>query len=221
VTEITLAPGASLTHYNVQQENRASYHIAATFVDQGKDSHYCGQNFALGSKLARHDICTRLLAPGAHAQLYGLYMPRERQHHDQHTQIHHVVGETTSEEFYKGILQDKSQAVFNGKVIVAKQAQKISSVQTNHNLLLSPLAQVNTKPELQIYADDVQCAHGATVGQLDENALFYLRARGIALAQAKNILTQAFVAELLQKIDDKAIRHFIEQQIVAQLPYAQ
>lgn len=218
VTEIGLDDNARLDHYRIQQESLKGFHIGRIDVHQGRDSHYESHSIALGGSLARTDINTRLSATGAEAILNGLYMTGGRQHIDHHTRIDHLVPHTRSEEYYRGVLDGHSRGVFNGKIIVHPDAQKTDSQMSNANLLLSRQAEVDTKPELEIYADDVKCSHGATVGQLDEDSLFYLRSRAIDETTARNLLTYAFASDVIQRIRLQPIRARLEHVVLGKLP---
>ncbi|MDZ7735273.1 MAG: Fe-S cluster assembly protein SufD [Gammaproteobacteria bacterium] len=218
VTEIELADNSRLDHYKIVQGGLKGFHVGSINVRQGRDSHYESHSLALSGNLTRTDINTRLEAEGATAILNGLYMIGGRQHVDHHTRIDHLVPHTNSEENYRGVLDDNARAVFNGKVYVHRDAQKTDAQQSNANLLLSKTAEVDTKPELEIYADDVKCSHGATVGQLDETALFYLRSRAIDEATARSLLTFAFASEVIGRIRLKPIRERLEHIVLGKLP---
>lgn len=220
VTETSLAAGSRLTHYKVQQESRESYHIGSFYVCQEKNSRCQSHSISLGASLARNDIHAQLNAEGAEIILNGFYMADGKQHIDNHTRIDHLKPYTRSEENYRGILNDSARGVFNGKVVVHKDAQKTDAKQSNANLLLSDNAEVDTKPELEIYADDVKCSHGATVGQLDQNMLFYLRSRAIEEETAKSLLCFAFADEVIKHIRFKPIRDRLEYLVLGRLPDA-
>ncbi len=220
VTEISLGDNARLQYYKVQQESRNSYHIGNLNIMQQKNSHMESHSISLGGALVRNDIHGQLAAEGAEIILNGLYMTNGKQHVDNHTRVDHLKPNTFSTENYRGVLNDRSRAVFNGKVIVHKDAQKIEAHQNNANLLLSDDAEIDTKPELEIYADDVKCSHGATVGQLDKDMLFYLRSRAIDEETAKSLLTFAFAEEVINKIKLAPIRNRLEYLVVGQLPEA-
>ncbi len=175
----SLAAGAWLEHTRIQRESERAYHVGLTHVDQQRDSHYRSFSLAMGGALARHNLHVRLNDENIEALMYGLYLTRGDQVVDNHTAIYHDQPNCRSWEVYKGILDGRSRAVFNGKVFVKPEAQKTDAKQTNRNLLLSDAARVDTKPQLEIFADDVKCTHGATVGRLDDVALFYARSRGI------------------------------------------
>lgn len=206
VTEIDVAENATLHYYKVQSEHEKNIHIGRTQLYLHKHSR--AQTFTLskGSQLARSDITVKFQGEYASCELYGLSYSKNRQHLDHHTVIDHAVGHCTSHEFYRSVLDDKSRVVFNGRVIVRDGAHQTEAHQTNHNLLLSSEAEIDTKPELEIYHDDVKCTHGATIGQLDDEALFYLRSRGLSEAAARALLIQAFGDKVLQSITDENIR---------------
>lgn len=218
VININLHAGARLTHTRIQDASSKSFQICRVNVDQARDSHYTHHHICLGSALARMDIDVSLREPGAEAELYGLMLGKGRQHMDTHTQIDHIAPRTQSREVYRCVLDGKSRGVFNGKVIVHPDAQKIEAHQASNNLLLSEQAEIDTKPELEIYADDVKCSHGATVGQLDKAALFYLLSRGIERSMARSLLVFAFADEIVAGIGETSIRHAMEKRIVSQLP---
>jgi len=218
VTEACVQKGAVLQHYKVQHEGRGCYHIGNFEIRQGQDSRVESCSIALGGALVRNDIRARLDAEGAGIRLNGLYLARGRQHIDNHTRVDHLRPRTRSHENYRGVLNDHARGVFNGKVVVHAQAQKTDASQNNANLLLSDTAEVDTKPELEIYADDVKCAHGATVGQLDQDMLFYLRSRALDETTARNLLTFAFADEIIRDITMAPLRRYLEQMIIGRLP---
>ncbi len=211
VTEVTLGDGSTLRHYKMQREAPRAYHVGSIEVRQGRDSHYVSFSLATGAELARTNVYTTLDGEGSGATLNGLYMLDGEQHCDHQTQIIHAQPNTFSRELYKGILDGRSHGVFNGKVYVRPIAQKTDGKQTNNTLLLSDTAHVDTKPQLEIFADDVKCTHGATVGQIDKTALFYLKSRGIAAQTARRLLTYAFAADVLETIEVDAIREGLER----------
>ncbi len=218
MTNIRLGQGARLSHYRLQQEPESRFHIGRVEVEQARDSYYASHSIALGAALSRTDIRVNLNGEGAECLLNGLYVTGGRQHADHHTRIDHAVPNCTSREIYKGILDGRSRAVFNGKVVVHKNAQLTDAQQSNGNLLLSARAEIDTKPELEIYADDVKCAHGATIGQLDEDQVFYLRTRGLSEADARNVLTFAFAGDVLARMPHIAVRKFLERVVLGKLP---
>ncbi|MCW8845461.1 MAG: Fe-S cluster assembly protein SufD [Gammaproteobacteria bacterium] len=216
--DINLAAGARMNHTRIQDASKKSFQICRVNVDQARDSHYTHDHICLGSALARMDIHVSLSEPGAEVELHGLMLGQGRQHMDTHTQVDHIAPLTQSRETYRCVLDGKSRGVFNGKVVVHRDAQKIEAHQASNNLLLSDQAEIDTKPELEIYADDVKCSHGATVGQLDKNALFYLLSRGIERTMARSLLVFAFADEIVAGIGEPSIRHAMEKRIVSQLP---
>ncbi len=217
VTEIVLGANARFEHLRVQREAKAAWHIGLTEVSQQRDSHYRSFTLALGAKLSRHDLRARLSAENVETLLYGLYLGRDEQLLDNHTAIFHDQPNGNSWEVYKGVLTDRAHAVFNGKVIVQPIAQKTDAKQTNRNLLLSDTAKVDTKPQLEIFADDVRCTHGATIGKVDEQQRYYLKTRGIAGRVAEGLLIWAFTAEVLAEITDAGIRERLETLVRAEL----
>ncbi|MFO1462793.1 MAG: Fe-S cluster assembly protein SufD [bacterium] len=217
VTEIVAGEGAVLEHIKLQGESEASFHIASTGVQQSRDSQYTSHSISLGAALARNDLGTVLGAEGAGTVLNGLYLVAGRQHVDNHTNIDHAKPHCTSAELYKGILDGQAQGVFNGRILVRPDAQKTASQQTNKNLILSDEALINTKPLLEIYANDVKCNHGATIGRLDAGQLFYLRSRGIDAALARSILTYAFASDVIGQIRQELLRERLQQLIFARL----
>ena len=218
VTQIFTAENAAIEHYKLQQEAAQAFHVAGIHVAQGRGSRLASHSITLGAALARNDITTAFNAPGCEATLNGLYLVGGQQHVDNHTRIDHLAPSGTSQEYYRGVLDGRARAVFNGKVIVHPGAQKTNAHQANHNLLLSRDAEIDTKPQLEIYADDVQCTHGATVGQLDEDQLFYLRSRGVEEAMARGLLIHAFAHDVIERIRVASLRTRIEQILLTRLP---
>ncbi|MCP1726762.1 Fe-S cluster assembly protein SufD [Natronospira proteinivora] len=214
VSEIALSAQSRLDHYLLQRQSSAGYHIGGVHVHQARDSHYVNHNVNLGGALVRHDINARLAEEGSEAILNGLYLVSDRQHVDNHTCVDHAAPHTNSDETYKGVLDGRGRAVFNGRVVVHKHAQKIDAGQKNDNLLLTKLAEVDTKPELEIYADDVACSHGATIGQLDPDALFYLRSRGVDEAKARDLLTYAFAESVIERMALAEVRDWLSALVV-------
>jgi Fe-S cluster assembly protein SufD len=200
VSEIRLERDAELHHVVVQEQAEGAFHLGAVEVEQEAGSRFASHSLALGAAIGRIDLRTVLAGERAHAQLDGLYLGAGRQILDHHTTIDHAVPLTTSEEHYKGILGGRSRGVFHGRVVVRPDAQQIDARQTNRNLLLSDGARINTKPQLEINADDVKCSHGATIGRLDDEQLFYLRSRGIDTDAARAMLTLAFANELRSRL---------------------
>ena len=218
VSEVVLADNAELFHYKLQKESKNAIHIATLAAKQAAGSQWHTNNISLGAKLVRNDVHSLLEGEKSHTTMDGLYLLNDTQHIDNHTRIDHLVPNTTSNELYKGVLDDKSHGVFNGKVIVHKDAQKTDSKEYNHNLLLSRDCEIDTKPEMEIYADDVKCGHGSTVGQLDKDQLFFLRARGLDEVSARSLLTHAFAVEVLDRIPNETIRKAMSIVIEQQLP---
>jgi len=200
ITQISLAAGAKLDFVQLQQRDQTHLGISKISAQLQRDSIFNHNAFDFGSELARNDIAIEIAGPGASANLYGLYLATGEQHIDNHVQVIHGVGPATSSQVYRGILSGRSRCVFNGKAVVLAGADGTDANQSNHNLLLSEKAEIDTKPELEIYADDVKCSHGATVGQLDEAALYYLRSRGLAEDDAKRALTRAFASGMLSAL---------------------
>ena len=211
VTEATVADGATLTHLKLQRESPKAYHVGSLDVRQARDSHLVSFSFATGAALSRTNIFTELRGEGCGATLNGLYLGDGDQTIDHQTRIEHVEPNCYSRELYKGILDGSAHGVFNGKVYVHPAAQKTDGKQTNNTLLLSDKAQIDTKPQLEIFADDVKCTHGATVGRLDETSLFYMKSRGINAHTARELLTYAFAADVLETIELEAVRQGLEE----------
>lgn len=202
ITEVYTAANATLTHYKIQRESKLANHIGHLAVNQAANSQFDSHLLSVGGKWVRSDIMFTLQEPHARCFMNGIYAPADGQHMDHHTLVTHAVPDCSSAQDYKGILTGHSRAVFNGKVFVAKDAQHTEAKQQNKNLLLSVDAEIDTKPQLDIFADDVICTHGATVGQLDEEALFYLATRGIDRAQASRYLIQAFAIDNMRAMTD-------------------
>ncbi len=214
VTEVFVADGAKLGHYKLQTENVDAFHVGTVQVHQARSSRYESFSFATGARLSRTNIYSTLAGDAAEVVMNGLYMVDGSQHVDHQTRIEHVAPNCPSHELYKGILDGRSHGVFNGKVYVHPEAQKTDGKQSNNNLLLSDSARVDTKPQLEIFADDVKCTHGATVGRLDETALFYMRSRGIGPLEAKRLLTYAFAADVLEKIELEGLKLALEEKVL-------
>jgi Fe-S cluster assembly protein SufD len=212
VTEVVAGDGAVVDHYKLQQESLEAFHIATMQATLGRSANYSTHSISLGAALARHDS-NATLSEGTEATLNGLYIVNGTQHVDNHTSIDHAKPHATSHEMYKGILDGTAHAVFNGRIIVRKDAQKTDSKQTNKNLVLSDDAVIDTKPELQIWADDVRCTHGATIGQLDDEMTFYLRSRGIGANEARSLLIYAFAQDVVDRIKVPALRDSLEKHL--------
>jgi Fe-S cluster assembly protein SufD len=215
VTEISLGEGAHLDHYKLQRESEKSFHVGTVQVRQARDSQLHSFSLAVGGILARTNIYTSLDGAGATCTLNGLYLADGTQHIDNQTSIEHIAPNCPSHEVYKGVLDGRSHGVFNGKVYVHPEAQKTDGKQSNNNLLLSPNARVDTKPQLEIFADDVKCTHGATVGRLDEIAMFYLNSRGIGPELARILLTYAFAADVLEMIELEPLKKGLEEMVLS------
>lgn len=218
VTEVVLGENARLHHYKLQVEPDAAFHVAGLYAEQARDSRLASHAFALGGALARNEVHSAFAGEGGECLLNGLYVGHGSQHLDNRTELDHAVPRCTSRELYKGVLDDRARGTFHGRVLVRKDAQRTDASQTNRNLLLSEQALVDTRPQLEIFADDVKCAHGAAVGRLDEQALFYLRARGIPRIQAEQLLTYAFASELVGAVTLEPLRARVEQFVAARLP---
>ena len=217
VTEIVAGDHSVVDHYKLQEEDERAFHVATLQVQIGRDANFSTHSISLGGGgLVRNDI-NAVLAEGSEATVNGLYLASGSQHIDNHTAIDHAKPHGTSHELYKGILGGTSAAVFNGKIIVRPAAQKTDAKQTNRNLVLSENATIHTKPELQIYANDVRCTHGATIGQLDQEAIFYLRSRGIAKEQARDLLMQAFARDIIDRVKVGSLRIRLEQILLGRL----
>ena len=217
VTEIIAHDGAQLEHYKIQEEAQQAFHMGGIFVSQGRDSSVVNHNISLGGSLVRNDIHFNLLGSGSHGGMNGLVLGRDSQHVHNHTEVDHRVPHCTSDEFYKNVLDDKSRAIFRGRIIVAQDAQKTAAEQQNDNLLLSADAEANTKPQLEIYADDVTCSHGATIGQLEQKSLFYFQSRGINKTDAQRLLTFAFVNEVIDRISFEPLKNELTQRFLGEL----
>ena len=218
VTQATVGPGATLAHYKLQRESDSAYHVSTLAVQQQAGSRFESHSMSLGAALARHDINVAFGGEDASCVLNGLYVGRGRQHVDYHTRIDHAVPRCVSEEDYRGVLGGRSRGVFNGRVYVHPHAQQTDASQSNRNLLLSRDAEVDTKPQLEIYANDVKCAHGATVGQLDERMVFYLRSRGLEESAARALLTYGFARDLVDRMEIPALREVVSAALLESLP---
>jgi len=215
VTEIVAGENSVLDHYKLQRENDQSFHIGALRVYADRNANAASCSISLGGALVRNEVVAVLDAEGADCTLNGLYLARGRQHVDNHTTLDHAKPHGSSRELYHGVLGEHASAVFNGRIIVRPGAMKTDAVQRNRNLLLSPDAVVDTKPQLEIYNNDVRCTHGATIGQLDAEALFYLRSRGIGAEEARNILIYAFAADIVERVKAAGVRAWVEDAVRA------
>jgi Fe-S cluster assembly protein SufD len=205
VTKVDLAPGASLDLTKVQRESPQAFHFESLDVRAAASAAFTHHSISLGARIARNDL-SATLGEGSECSLLGLYEVAGQQHVDHHTTIDHAKPHGTSRELYKGVLDGRARAVFDGRIVVRPDAQKTSAIQTNKNLLLSKEALVHTKPQLEIFANDVKCKHGATIGQLDADVLFYLRSRGIGLVEARRLLIHAFASEIIDTVKADAVR---------------
>jgi Fe-S cluster assembly protein SufD len=210
VTEVFVADGALVDHYKVQRESESAFHFQTLEAHVGANAVFSNHAVTIGSALGRNDIRGKMTGEESEAICNGLYLLKDRQHFDTHMFMDHAVPKCNSHELYKGILDDKARAVFCGRILVQQDAQQTDAVQSNGNLLLNRDAKVNTLPQLEIYADDVKCTHGATVGQLDEQALYYLQTRGIDPKRGHAMLTFAFANEVLDEVRCKTVKEYIE-----------
>jgi Fe-S cluster assembly protein SufD len=217
IVDVEIGSGARIQHLRVQRESPAAFHIAATHADLGPNASYDTTAINLGAALSRHTINVVMDHEGAECWVDGLYMIDGSQHSDTHSLIDHRRPHCTSHQLYKGILDGKSRAVFNGKVFVRHDAQQTDAKQTNKNLLLSDDARVDTKPQLEIFADDVKCAHGAAVGQLSEEEIFYLESRGLKPETARNLLTYGFAEEVIEKIKIESLKRELDAVVLNRL----
>lgn len=218
VTELVVGENATLDHYKLHRESDKSFHIATLQIHQERNSNVRTFDATLGGAITRNEVNSVLDGEASECTLDGLYLVSDGQHVDNHTRLEHAKPHCDSREVYKGVLDGQATAVFHGRIVVRQDAQKTDSKQHNSNLLISDKAAVNTKPQLEIYADDVKCTHGATIGQLDENALFYLRSRGIDESMARSLLAYAFVSEMTEKVRVEAVRSALDNYLFSWLP---
>ena len=211
VTEVVAGDNAVLEHVKFQDESLSAYHIAALHAKLGRTSNFTSHSFAMGAKLSRNNIRTNLAGEGLEAVLNGLYLTKGDQLADHHMFVEHAQPNCASHEYFNGILDGKSKGVFHGRIYVHPEAQKTDAKQTNKNLLLSEDATANTKPQLEIYADDVKCTHGATIGQLNDESIFYLRTRGIGPDTARRMLIHAFAGEIIERVKHEAVREELDK----------
>lgn len=217
VTDLHCGPGAQVSYMKLQAESTDTHHLALQRLVLERDSHVDVLQLDLGASLSRNDLQVELNAPGAEATIHGLFIADGAAHIDNHTRLDHRAPHTLSSETYRGIAANRGRGVFNGKIVVHDDADGTDASLNNRNLLLSKTAEIDTKPELEIYADDVKCAHGATTGQLDANALFYLRSRGLDAAQSRSVLVNAFAREILERIPLPRLREAVEQSLEVRL----
>ena len=221
VSEIVVEEGARVQHYKLLNESAGAFHVGATRVHQGQDSSFSSWSFARGAALARNDFHILLDAPGSFCSLNGLCTTSGKQHIDNYITIEHAKSHTTSRLSYKGVLDGNSKAVFGGTVLVRQDAQKADSQQSDKNLLLSKEAEVNSKPSLLIYADDVKCSHGATAGHIDEDSIFYMRSRGIDLATARGLAVRGFANEIIDSVPIESLRNYLGMLLLGSLSHSQ
>jgi Fe-S cluster assembly protein SufD len=221
VTEVIAGPGSNLQHVKIERESSSATHIGYFRAVMERDASITSNVISFGGLVVRNELCASLNGEGADCSLYGLYLLGGNQKVDNHTTIDHLRPHTNSRQLYKGILDGKSNGIFEGMIIVRPDAQKITSSQTNNNLVLSQQAIADSKPQLEIHADDVKCAHGSTIGQLEEEKLFYLISRGIGRAEAENLLTFGFAAEVIERITTPRLRQQIEHCLTERVPLAE
>jgi Fe-S cluster assembly protein SufD len=217
VTEVVAGESSVIDHYKVQHESEAAFHIAGMHIHAARSANFSSHSFSLGGKFVRNDAIAVLDGEGAECTLNGLYLADGDRLVDNHTTIDHAKAHCPSHEIYKGILGGKARAIFNGKIIVRPDAQKTDAKQTNRALLLSDDASINTKPQLEIFADDVKCTHGAAIGQIDEDALFYLRARGLTYLEARDLLIHAFAGDIIDRVQIEPLKRALEADLYSQL----
>lgn len=218
VTELVVGAGSVVGHYLIQRENRQAFHVSTLRGQQGRGSSLTSHTVLLGGALTRRNIHPVLAGEGGECLINGLFMANGRQHMDNYMKVEHASPHCESRQVFKGILDGQSHGVFHGRIVVHKDAQKTDAKQTNMNLLLSEDAQIDTKPQLEIYADDVKCTHGATVGQIDEDAIFYLRSRGLAEASARALLLYAFAGDMLQRMKVEPVRRYLDGLVARWVP---
>ncbi|WP_111672106.1 Fe-S cluster assembly protein SufD [Algoriphagus litoralis] len=210
VVELKGGINTQLSYYRLQNEGKNAIEVSSIESDIQKDARFTSVNISLSGDLVRNNLSLNLLGSNSEGNMFGIFLLNGKTHVDNHTNVDHTIPHAESHELYKGILADQSRGVFNGKIFVRQDAQKTNAFQQNNNILLSEDAIINTKPQLEIWADDVKCSHGCTVGQLDEEALFYLQARGIDKMQAKGLLLYAFAGEVLEKIQEESFRNYCD-----------
>ena len=213
VTELVAGDDAHVSHYMIEREHKEAFNVSTLRIQQGRTANVASHSFLLGGGLVRNNVHPVLAGEGGECLINGLFVGSGKQHLDNYMHVEHASPHCASRQFYNGILDDKAHGVFHGRIVVHKDAQKTDAKQTNRNLLLSDDAQIDTKPQLEIYADDVKCTHGATIGQIDENALFYLRSRGMSEAEARRLLLLAFASECVERMRPGAAQIYVEQLI--------
>ena len=217
VTELVAGDDAHVSHYMIEREHKEAFNVSTLRIQQGRTANVASHSFLLGGGVVRNNVHPVLAGEGGECLINGLFVGSGKQHLDNYMHVEHASPHCASRQFYNGILDDKAHGVFHGRIVVHKDAQKTDAKQTNRNLLLSDDAQIDTKPQLEIYADDVKCTHGATIGQIDENALFYLRSRGVSEAEARQLLLLAFASECVERMRPGAAQIYVEQLIYAHL----
>lgn len=217
LNEISISKNASVKYQRVELEDLTAFHIANVKVKQERDSSFSSNFFSFGGKLVRNEVAISIAGSGCHTEINGLTVIKQDQHVDNHTTLDHAQPHCQSVERFKGVYGDKSRGVFQGTIIVRPDAQKTNAIQSNQSILLSKDATIDTKPQLKIWADDVKCTHGATVGQLDENALFYIRSRGIEKEAARNMLVHAFASDLISNVPTESLRTLLEAELLNKL----
>jgi Fe-S cluster assembly protein SufD len=218
VTELIAGDNAVISHYLIEREGIRALNVSTLLTLQGRSSYVASHSVLVGGALVRNNVHPVLAGEGAECLINGLFIGKGRQHLDNYMLVEHASPHCSSRQFYNGILDDHAHGVFHGRIIVHKDAQKTDAKQTNRNLLLSDNAQIDTKPQLEIYADDVKCTHGATIGQVEEEALFYLRSRGIDEASARGLLLYAFASECLDRMSCAPVREYLQKQVQQWLP---
>jgi Fe-S cluster assembly protein SufD len=218
LAELAAGENAVVDHYKIGCEARQAFHVGMLHVRQDRGSNVRSHVATFGGRLVRNDIATVLDGEGCECNLNGMYLACDAQHIDNHLRVEHAKPHCSSREFFKGVLDDRSRGVFSGRIVVREDAQKTDAKQTNMSLLLSEAAQVQSKPQLEIFADDVKCTHGATIGQVDRDAVFYLRSRGISESAARSLLIQAFARESLTEIRPEPLRVQLEKLLMERVP---
>jgi Fe-S cluster assembly protein SufD len=218
VTELVAGEAAVISHYLIERENLRSYNVSTLRIQQAGNANVSSHSVLLGGALVRNNVHPVLAGEGGECLINGLFVGSGRQHLDNYMLVEHASPHCGSRQFYNGILDERAHGVFHGRIIVHKDAQKTDAKQTNRNLLLSDDAQIDTKPQLEIYADDVKCTHGATIGQVEENALFYMRSRGIDEISARRLLLLAFANECLDRMKCRAVRDYLRRLVKEWLP---
>jgi len=218
VTEVFVGDNANVTHYLIERENLEAFNVSSLHIRQGRDSRFTSHSILFGGAIVRNNVNPTLDGEGSYSVLNGLYVIGGRQTVDNHMRVVHAKPHGDSRQYYKGIMSDHAKGVFRGRIVVQNEAQKTDAKQSNQNLLLSENASVNTDPQLEIYADDVKCTHGATIGQIDQDQVFYLRSRGICEETARAMITYAFASENLERMGQESIRLFVKSELLKRLP---